>query len=153
MPVVRERSAQFFLQEACMPSDSPPDSLDSLTELTAAVRDFAEQRDWEQFHSPKNLAMALIVEAAELAEHFQWLSQQQSRELDAEQQEAVSLEMADVLIYLVRMADRLGIDLLRAAQKKLGINEEKYPVALCAGKADKYTRYQPEPSSESEQKS
>ncbi|XOF33175.1 MAG: nucleotide pyrophosphohydrolase [Candidatus Electrothrix sp. YB6] len=133
-----------------MSSDSPPDSLDSLdslTELTAAVRDFAEQRDWEQFHIPKNLAMALIVEAAELAEHFQWLNQQQSRELDAEQQEAISLEMADVLIYLVRMADRLGIDLLQAAQKKLGINEKKYPVALCAGKADKYTRYQPKQKS------
>ncbi len=136
MPVVRERSVQFFLQDACMPSDSQPDSL---TELTAAIRDFAEQRDWEQFHSPKNIAMALIVETAELVEHFQWLSQQESRELDEEQQEAVALEMADVLIYLMRMADRLGINLLQAAQKKLGINEKKYPVALCAGKADKYT--------------
>jgi dCTP diphosphatase len=117
---------------------------DSLNDLTARIREFAEERDWEQFHSPKNLSMALIVEAAELVEHFQWLSQQQSEELDAERHDAVSLEMADVLIYLVRMADRLDIDLLEAARKKIQINAKKYPVTLAKGKADKYTRYQPE---------
>lgn len=119
-------------------------SSDSLAELTARVREFAEERDWEQFHSPKNLSMALIVEAAELVEHFQWLSRQQSRELDEKQHDAVSLEMADVLIYLVRMADRLDIDLLRAARKKIKINAKKYPVEQSIGKADKYTSYPPE---------
>ena len=108
--------------------DSSSDSsADSLTELTATVCKFAEQRDWDQFHSPKNLSMALIVEAAELVEHFQWLSRQESDKLNKEQQEAVSMEMADVLIYLVRMAERLDIDLLEAAQKKLKINAQKYP--------------------------
>lgn len=121
-----------------MPPDPPTDSLD---ELTASVRHFAQKRDWEQFHSPKNLSMALIVEAAELLEHFQWLSRQQSLELNDEQREAVAMEMADVLIYLVRMADRLDIDLLQAARKKIKINEKKYPVEQALGKADKYTRY------------
>ncbi len=115
-----------------------PDSLDN---LTLAISRFADERDWEQFHSPKNLAMALIVEAGELVEHFQWLTQQQSRELDDEQRRAVSLEMADVLIYLVRMADRLNVDLLLAAEKKLAINAEKYPADRSCGSADKYTRY------------
>jgi len=115
---------------------------DSLAELTDAVRKFAEQRDWDQFHSPKNLSMALIVEAAELVEHFQWLSRQESDTLNKEQQEAVSMEMADVLIYLVRMSERLDIDLLEAAQKKLKINAKKYPVEQAKGRSDKYTRYQ-----------
>ena len=121
---------------------SSDSSADSLTELTAAVCKFAEQRDWDQFHSPKNLSMALIVEAAELVEHFQWLSRQESDKLNKEQQEAVSMEMADVLIYLVRMAERLDIDLLEAAQKKLKINAQKYPAEQARGRSDKYTRYQ-----------
>ena len=123
--------------------DSPSgSSVDSLTELTAAVCKFTEQRDWDQFHSPKNLSMALIVEAAELVEHFQWLSRQESDTLNKEQHEAVSMEMADVLIYLVRMAERLDIDLLEAAQTKLEINNKKYPVEQVKGRSDKYTRYQ-----------
>jgi NTP pyrophosphatase (non-canonical NTP hydrolase) len=117
-------------------------SADSLTELTAAVCKFAEQRDWDQFHSPKNLSMALIVEAAELVEHFQWLSRQESSTLNKDQHEAVAMEMADVFIYLVRMAERLDIDLLEAARKKLEINGKKYPVEQAKGRADKYTRYQ-----------
>ena len=88
--------------------------------------------------------MALIVEAAELVEHFQWLSRQESNALNDQQQEAVSMEMADVLIYLVRMAERLDIDLLAAAQKKLVINGKKYPVEQAKGSSDKYTRYQTE---------
>jgi NTP pyrophosphatase (non-canonical NTP hydrolase) len=119
-----------------------PDSLDS---LTAAVAEFADRRDWDQFHSPKNLSMALIVEAAELVEHFQWLSEQQSLELDDNQKHAVSLEMADVLIYLVRMADRLNIDLLQAAEEKIELNAKKYPAAKACGRADKYTSYQEDP--------
>lgn len=134
-----------------MSSNPPAESssqlpINSLADLTAAVNQFAEQRDWGQFHNPKNLSMALIVEAAELVEHFQWLTQQQSTTLDPEKHEAVSMEMADVLIYLVRMADQLDIDLLAAAQKKIFLNGEKYPVEKAKGRADKYTRYQQEPN-------
>lgn len=126
-------------------SDTPLDTpIESLADLTVAVNKFVEQRDWEQFHNPKNLSMALIVEAAELVEHFQWLSRQESNTLDQEQHEAVALEMADVLIYLVRMAERMDIDLLEAAQKKLLINHKKYPVDQVKGRADKYTQYQRE---------
>ena len=119
--------------------------VDSLDDLTATIRKFADERDWEQFHSPKNLSMALIVEAGELVEHFQWLSRKQSRELDDEQRRAVALEMADVLIYLVRLAERLDIDLLEAAGKKMALNAEKYPADKSRSRADKYTRYQQDP--------
>ncbi|WP_339135125.1 MAG: nucleotide pyrophosphohydrolase [Candidatus Electrothrix sp. GW3-4] len=118
----------------------PP--INSLAELSAAVCQFAEQRDWDQFHNPKNLSMALIVEAAELVEHFQWLTRQESSHLNGEQQDAVAMEMADVLIYLVRMAERLDINLLDAARKKLVLNGKKYPVEQAKGRADKYTHYQ-----------
>lgn len=118
---------------------------DSLQDLTAAICKFADDRDWERFHSPKNLAMALIVEAAELVEHFQWLSRKQSGELDDEQCRAVALEMADILIYLVRLAERLDIDLLEAAGKKMALNAEKYPADRSRSRADKYTRYQRDP--------
>ncbi|MCI5168345.1 MAG: nucleotide pyrophosphohydrolase [Candidatus Electrothrix sp. GM3_4] len=127
------------------PLDTPPSPdapIDSLANLTVAVNTFVEQRDWEQFHNPKNLSMALIVEAAELVEHFQWLSRQESNTLDQEQHDAVALEMADVLIYLVRMAARMDIDLLEAAQKRLLLNDKKYPVDQVKGRADKYTQYQ-----------
>ncbi len=113
---------------------------DSLKALSAVVRKFADERDWDQFHSPKNLSMALIVEAGELVEHFQWLTQSQSRQPDAEQQQAIALEMADVLIYLVRLADQLDIDLLTAARKKIAINAAKYPVEQAKGRAEKYNR-------------
>ncbi len=114
---------------------------DSLDELTLAIRRFAEERDWEQFHSPKNLAMALIVETGELVEHFQWLSQAQSDNLDAERRRAVSLELADVLIYLLRLSDRLDIDLLDAARQKLKINGQRYPATLARGRADMHHAY------------
>lgn len=95
--------------------------------LQQRLREFADQRDWERFHSPKNLVMALSVEVAELQEHFQWLTEQQSLSLDDETRDAVALEMADVLIYLVRMADRCGIELAEAVTRKLVINAHKYP--------------------------
>jgi NTP pyrophosphatase (non-canonical NTP hydrolase) len=129
------------------PQPSTQMSINSLADLTAAVNRFVEQRDWDQFHSPKNLSMALIVEAAELVEHFQWLTRQESSTLNNEQHEAVAMEMADVLIYLVRMAAQLDIDLLEAAQKKILLNGKKYPVEQAKGRADKYTRYQTEPDS------
>ena len=115
---------------------------DSLARLTAAIDRFADERDWQQFHSPKNLAMALMVEAAELAEHFQWLSQRQSSELPPEKKEEVAMEMADVLIYLCRLASRLDIDLLEASSAKMRLNDQRYPAAQCRGRTDKYPRWQ-----------
>ncbi len=108
-------------------------SEDRLTELRRRVAEFAAARDWDQFHSPKNLAMALSVEASELLEEFQWLTEQQSRSLDQERLERVRLEMADVLIYLLRLADKLDVDLPRAAADKLVLNEQKYPADRVRG--------------------
>lgn len=109
-----------------------------LESLTAALRQFAAERDWEQFHSPKNLAAALTVEAAELLEHFQWLTEEQSRNLAVDQRSAVGEEMADVLLYLLQIADKLEIDLVAAAKDKLVLNAAKYPVASSRGSATKY---------------
>jgi dCTP diphosphatase len=116
-------------------------SADRLTELRRRLAAFAAARDWDQFHSPKNLAMALSVEASELLEEFQWLTEEQSRSLDSERRERVRLEMADVLIYLLRLADKLDVDLLRAAHDKLALNEQKYPADRVRGSARKYTEY------------
>lgn len=110
----------------------------SLEQLRTAVRAFAAERDWDQFHSPKNLAMALSVEAAELLEHFQWLSEPASRDLDSGQRAEVAAEMADVLIYLVCLADKLDVDLLQAAQAKIADNARKYPADKVRGSARKY---------------
>lgn len=113
----------------------------NLTELAARLRRFSADRNWNQFHSPKNLAMALCVEAAEIVEHLQWLTQQQSRELSDAKRDELQLELADVLIYLVRLSDELDIDLLEAGFKKLAINEDKYPADKVRGSAKKYTEY------------
>ena len=115
--------------------------MDSLTDLTHKLREFAQARDWEQFHTPKNLAMAMIVEAAELVEHFQWLTPEQSGALDAARLEGVRQEIGDVLIYLTRIADRLGIDPVAAAHDKMAINAAKYPVERARGSAAKSTEY------------
>lgn len=115
-------------------------SQDSLLTLRDELRKFANARDWAQFHTPKNLAMALIGEAAEVIEHFQWLTPEASAALPAEDQRAVAHELADVLLYLVRLADTLDIDLASAAREKLAINAERYPVAKAYGRADKYNR-------------
>jgi dCTP diphosphatase len=106
----------------------PTSSFDSLDALREAVDRFARERDWGRFHAPKNLAAALVVEAGELLEPFQWLSEAESERLSAEQLAEVRLEMADVLIYLVRLADRLDIDLLAAAREKMAINARRFPV-------------------------
>lgn len=113
----------------------------ALENLKLALRDFAAERDWEQFHSPKNLAMALSVEAAELMEHFQWLSEAASHDLPADTHQAVGEELADVLIYLVRIADVLKIDLTAAASAKMRLNAAKYPADKVRGKSDKYSKY------------
>ena len=102
---------------------------DDLTSLRDQLRDFARARDWAPFHSPKNLASALSVEAAELLEHFQWMTEDQSRSPDATQREAIAHEAADVLLYLIQLADQLDIDLLAAARRKIALNALKYPVA------------------------
>lgn len=98
-----------------------------LQRLIQDLRDFAETRDWEQFHSPKNLASALSVEAAELLEHFQWLTEAQSRSLGPEKRAEVGTEIADVFLYLLQLADKLGIDLIDAARSKMLVNAQKYP--------------------------
>ncbi len=112
----------------------------TLASLRSALRRFAGARDWQQFHTPKNLAMALSVEAAELLECFQWLTPDQSAQLTARDRQAVEEEVADVLLYLLRLTDVLGIDPLRAAQRKMAVNARKYPVALARGSALKYSR-------------
>lgn len=116
-----------------------PHAIDSLDTLRLRIREFAAARAWERYHTPKNLVMALSVEAAELLEPFQWLTPEQSQHLGAEQHEAVRQEIADVLIYLTRLADLLDIDLLEAAADKLVINARKYPVEQSHGNAIKYT--------------
>lgn len=112
-------------QDPTVPEPAPATTLQ---QLALRLQDFARQRDWGQFHSPKNLASALIVEAGELLEHFQWLTEEQSRNLPAEKKQAVAYEMADVLLYLVQMATALDVDLIEAANAKMGINGRKYPV-------------------------
>jgi dCTP diphosphatase len=111
----------------------------ALESLTAALRRFAAERDWDQFHSPKNLAAALTVEAAELLEHFQWLTEEQSSNLAADKRVAVGHELADVFLYLLQIADKLQIDLVAAAQQKLELNGSKYPVAQARGSSKKYS--------------
>jgi NTP pyrophosphatase (non-canonical NTP hydrolase) len=118
--------------------------LESIQQLRDALRAFADERDWDQFHSPKNLSMALTVEAGELQEHFQWLSEQASSALAGEELAAVGAEMADVFIYLVRLADKLGVDLLQAAAAKLEVNGRRYPADKVRGSARKYRDFKAE---------
>ncbi len=108
-------------------------------ELDKKVCRFAEDRDWSQFHSPKNLSMALSVECAELMEHFQWLTESQSRRLKPRQKREVEMELADIQIYLIRLSQVLGVDLIAASNKKLVENAKKYPVEKSKGSAKKYT--------------
>ncbi len=113
---------------------------DSLERLRQAIVRFADERDWDQFHNPKNVVMALAVEAAELLEHFQWRTPEQSASLPREEKEAVALEAADVLLYLLRLCDKLDIDLAAAAERKIALNAKKYPVEKSRGKSDKYDK-------------
>ena len=122
-----------------IPLDGLTQTVTELSVLRDRLRRFAAERDWDQYHSPKNLAMALIAEAAELVEHFQWLSESQSAALSPETRKEVEAEIADVLIYLVRLADKLDIDLASAAISKMALNEVRYPVDQVRGSAKKYT--------------
>lgn len=112
---------------------------DPIRELRQRLRQFAADRDWEQFHTPKNLAIAISVEAAELLEHFQWLTSEQSEKLSESDIAKVRLELADVLLYLLSLSDKLGVDLVAAAFEKIELNAKKYPVELARGTAKKYT--------------
>jgi NTP pyrophosphatase (non-canonical NTP hydrolase) len=113
---------------------------DSLELLRAEVERFAAARDWEQFHNPKNLAMALAAEAGEVLEHFRWLNFEQAANLPSATRAEVALECADVLLFLLRLCDKLEIDLAAASRKKLAINAKKYPVARSKGRATKYNK-------------
>ncbi len=115
---------------------------DSLQDLRSRLQAFVDERDWQQFHSPKNLVMAMIVEAAELVEHFQWMTEQQSRELAPDKKELVAQEIADTFVYLLRIAEVLGIDIIDAAKRKLEINAKKYPAEKARGSNAKYTEYE-----------
>ena len=115
---------------------------DSLQELRGRINAFVEERDWAQFHTPKNLAMAMIVEAAELVEQFQWDTPQESQQLSPDKREAVSHELADTFVYLLRIAEVLSIDLITAANQKIDLNARKYPADKARGSNAKYTAYE-----------
>ncbi len=122
---------QIFKEFSNMPSSN-----DSLSNLNQRLKQFAIERDWEKFHDPKNLSMALIAEAAELVEHFQWLTPEQSNNLSQDKHQEVAYEMADILIYLVRLSERLNIDLISAANEKMNINTKRFPVGKKPSKID-----------------
>jgi len=125
------------MAEKCVTSAADSD----LLRLRAIVRQFVDERDWDQFHTPKNLASALSVEAAELLEHFQWLQSGRLDELGAAKLQEVRHEMADVLVYLVRLADKLDVDLFQAVEEKMVLNRAKYPAELVRGDMRKYDEY------------
>jgi NTP pyrophosphatase (non-canonical NTP hydrolase) len=122
-----------------------PEQNGELTRLRDLVRVFVDERDWDQFHSPKNLSSALSVEAAELLEHFQWLQHGRADELGPGKLVQVRHEMADVLVYLVRLADKLDVDLMAAVEEKMVLNRAKYPAELVRGDARKYDEYKQKP--------
>lgn len=109
--------------------------------LKIKLREFADERDWDQFHSPKNLSMALVAEAGELIEHFQWVTEQKSHELDSDKLAEVAEEIADIQIYLIRLADKLNVNIGEAVLKKIEMNEMKYPSDKVRGSSKKYSDY------------
>ena len=114
--------------------------MSEIKNIQIQLRNFANERDWNQFHSPKNLSMALMAEVGELLEHFQWLTQEQSKNLKADVKAEVAEELADILIYLLRLADNLEIDLITAADSKIKKNAIKYPIKNSSGNAIKYNK-------------
>lgn len=116
--------------------------MDKLEQIAEEIRRFRDERDWMQFHDPKNLAISISLEANELLEHFQWCTPEQSFQIGIQKKEAVASEIADVAIYLIEMADNLNIDLVDSILKKLSHNNEKYPVAKARGNALKYTEFE-----------
>lgn len=122
-----------------MSNDQHSSGIDPLLDLQEQLRRFSEERDWDQFHVPKNLAIALSVEASELLEHFQWLSEDESKRLSEDQLENIREELADVLLYLIRLADKLDVDLVTEANRKIRVNAQKYPANKARGSSKKYT--------------
>ena len=129
------------------PADSTSPNGDSLDELRAYIRRFVRERDWEQFHAPKNLALSVAIEAAEVLELFQWSDDAQSRALDAGQVNSLAHEIGDVLIYLIQLADQFGLDPVQCAWRKMSVNDERYPAQRARGSARKYTAYESAPRS------
>ncbi|MEC6824130.1 nucleotide pyrophosphohydrolase [Photobacterium piscicola] len=123
-----------------MPTTTPlvKASFNELTDLQHALTEFAQQRNWDQFHTPKNLVMALSGEVGELIEIFQWLTPEQSQQLSPEKKQHASEEIADVMMYLLRLADKCDINVLQACQEKIQQNAAKYPINKCYGSAKKY---------------
>ena len=113
----------------------------TLEELKLQLREFAQARDWEKFHSPKNLSMALSVEVAELVEHFQWMTEKESAQLTPQCHAAVIFELADIFIFLLRMSDQMGVDLMEITKRKMELNSKRYPVELVKGSSKKYYEY------------
>ena len=136
---LRALAAKGGSMVALFPSPAMSSSA-SLDQIRDQLRAFVAERDWDQFHNPKNLAMAMVVEAGELLEHFQWLTPEQADALDAETRAEVELEVADVLLFLLRLCDRLDIDPLQAAQRKLVLNARKYPADKARGRSTKYDK-------------
>ena len=124
-----------------MADELSTNSKDTLEQLKMAMRQFAEERDWDQFHSPKNLTMALAGETAELLDCFRWVTEEASYQLDDKSAQAAKEELAEVLLFTVRLADKLNVDLFAAAQEKMLKNADNYPVEQVKGKAKKYTEY------------
>ena len=110
--------------------------------LIKKIRSFNKERDWEQYHSPKNLSMAFSVEVAEIAEHFQWLTDEQSRNLSDEKAAQIKDEIGDAMILLLNLSDKLGVDPIAAAEQKLEKNRQKYPVEKARGNAKKYKEHE-----------
>lgn len=115
--------------------------MNELEKIRNLISKFAVDRDWDQFHSPKNLSMALAAESGELLEQFQWLTEEQSKTLPSERLRNVEGELADIQIYLIRLADKLNINIIEAVHKKIEVNEKKYPVDKVKGSAKKYDEY------------
>lgn len=113
----------------------------AIEEIKSKLKEFAQMRDWEQFHSPKNLAMALSVEAAELLENFQWMTEKQSEKLSPQRQAAVAFELADIFIFLLRISDQLNVDLIEITKRKMELNNKRYPVDKVKGSSKKYNEY------------
>jgi NTP pyrophosphatase (non-canonical NTP hydrolase) len=136
-----DKNQIMMMEKRTEKKDNPYMNQNDLETLKLRLRDFADSRDWNQFHSPKNLCMALSVEIAEITEHFQWLTEEQSRNLPQDKREEVATELADTLLYLIRLADKLKIDLAAAASSKIELNAQKYPVDMSRGNAKKYTEF------------
>ena len=124
------------------------DERTTLQELKRRMAEFVRERDWEQFHTPKNLSMSIAIEAAELMEHFQWLTVEQSKSLEADALQEIGEELADIVIYALSLSNTLGLDLSHTVLAKMEKNIRKYPSDKVRGKAHKYTWYQEQDGSE-----